>query len=119
MEVVKTSESMSPITTYLLTKSPAREKISAHDGDVIRVVGYAIYTDVDARGNENRLLSLLADDNRVYTTSSATCIRDMNDILNAGVEPSKDSPACIGIRSGMSKNNRTFYGLYLDVTAEV
>jgi hypothetical protein len=119
MEVVKTSESMNPITTYLLTKSPAREKISAHDGDVIRVIGYAIYTDVDARGNENTLLSLLADDTRVYTTSSATCIRDMNDILAAGVEPSKDSPACIGIRSGMSKNNRTFYGLYLDVTAEV
>lgn len=119
MEIVKTSVSMNPIATYLLTKSPARRRISDHDGDVIRVTGYAIYKDTDARGKESTLLSLLAEDKRVFTTSSATCLRDMEDILATGVEPSEECPTPIGIRSGVSKNNRTFYGLYLDVTAEV
>lgn len=113
MEIIKSTENLTSVELYQLTKNPVREPIKNHPDEVLDIVAYAMYKDVNSKGEDIKLMSLMDKNGVVYTTNSATAMKDMQDILDVGIEPKKDVPIAIGVRSGTSNSGRTFFGLFL------
>lgn len=101
------------IEKYLMTISPAIESMkNLPDGEKIPVKKYMIFEDLkENTGEKVEILSILTQDNKVYSAQSATVKRSFNDI----VAIMGDKPFTIIKTSGKTKSNRDFINCILDV----
>ena len=101
------------IEKYLMTISPAIESMkNLPDGEKIPVKKYMIFEDVKEKTGENvEILSILTQDNKVYSAQSGTVKRSFNDI----VKIMGDKPFTIIKTSGKTKAGRDFINCILDV----
>lgn len=83
MNILKTSKELNPTETYLLTKSPSVVPVkSVEDNTVIAVKCWLLYTDIDSKGDEVELLSIMGEDNTVVACQSATFKRSFADLVD-------------------------------------
>ena len=101
------------IEKYLMTISPAIESMkNLPDGEKIPVKKYMFFEDVKENTGETvEILSILTQDNKVFSAQSATVKRSFNDI----VAIMGDKPFTIIKTSGKTKSNRDFINCILDV----
>ena len=90
---------------YLLTSSPAAQKMQNAKGTVLEVAAWAVYEDVDEKGMSKEVLSIMTKDGEIFGTISPTFKEDFARICDffAGEE----FPP-ITVIEGTSKNGRNF-----------
>lgn len=110
VNIIKSTENMTPAQLYFLTLSPSVEKLSDRTGEIIELDSWCIYEDTstDKNGNEKvqTILSIKTPDNHVYGTNSATFIKSFDDMIqffapHGGVKK-------ILVDGGQSKAGRNF-----------
>lgn len=105
MKVIYTNVS-STVDRYNMTQSADIKKLSDFKGMEMKVAGICHYTDTNAKGEENEILSL-QDETGVYATNSATFIEAFFKMKSMFDEAGEDLPA-IKVSSGISKSGREF-----------
>lgn len=116
MTIIEKSRDFTPAEIFKLTKDGRIEKLTLHEGEVIRVTGYVLYKDVDSKGEEKAILSLEVEDSAPIATNSPTAQRSFLDILAIYEEAGVKTPFPldgITIISGKAKSGRTFYDISL------
>ena len=105
IRIIETSKELTRAEAYQLTLSPAIQKMSEQEGQIIEVSQWCIYSDLDSNGKEQELLSILTPENEVFATNSQTFSTDFMYMLEffgeAGVR-------AIKVISGTSKAGRKF-----------
>lgn len=106
MEVIKKfPETLDNRALYKLLKSPEVKKMSDADGSVLEVAAWIVYKDNDSRTGEQReILTISTVDGEMFSTVSATFMREFADI----VKFFGDDVGAIRVISGKSKAGRTF-----------
>lgn len=116
MTIIEKSRAFTPAEIFKLTKDGRIEKLNEHEGEVLTVTGYIIYTDKDSKGDEKTILSMETDDGAPIATNSPTAQRSFMDILEIYRESGEENPfplAGVTIISGKAKSGRTFYDISL------
>lgn len=90
------------VTLYRLTKDICN-KMKDCAGQRLSVEAYCLYEDVNTKGDQVTLLSIMSE-GVVYTTSSQTFIDAFNDMI----EVFEDDIPDIEVVEGTSKNNRSY-----------
>ena len=83
MNITNTSRELSPEEKYRLTLSP--EVLSLHkieDNDTLTVSAFLEFDDVDNKGEETHILSILGIDGKVWIMQSATAKRSFFDMVS-------------------------------------
>lgn len=110
MEIVKTNikdNEWNMDISYDMFESPDRSAVKDNSGKTLVINKYAIYEEYDNNGCIMRLLTMLADDNNVYVTSSPAFIRTFERIAELAQRSHLDVFA-ITFRKEKSKNNREY-----------
>lgn len=94
-------------TIYKLTQDEAL-KMSDCVGQQLEVEAFVIYDDVNAKGENVRLLSVL-NEGKTYTTSSKTFIEKFEGMAELFAEDG----FIFEVTSGLSKGGRTYYSCTL------
>lgn len=105
MEFIVTNKELTKEEKYFLTKAQDVQKMTEAVDQVLDLVAWAIYTDVDKDGKEVELFSMLTEDGDKFATSSSTFIGAFREILDI-FEP--EEVKRLKVMNGISKNNRTF-----------
>lgn len=90
------------VTLYRLTKDISN-KMKDCAGQELQIDAYCLYEDVNSKGDQVTLLSIMSD-NEVFTTSSETFI----DAFNGMIEVFGDDIPNIEVLEAVSKNNRSY-----------
>lgn len=113
MEILKKSDGLTTMDIYKMSKSNEIQKVSDNDGKILPVKAYMTYTDIDSKGEEKTICSIMTQDDEVYATNSDSFIRDFEDILSLTASMNQ-TVETIKIVSGKSKAGRTFYTCELE-----
>lgn len=116
MTIIAKSRTFSPTEIFKLTKDGRIEKLNQHEGEVLNVTGYILYSDKDSSGNEREILSLELEEGNPIATNSPTAQRSFRDILAIYAESGIEDPFPLNgvcIISGKAKSGRTFYDIAL------
>lgn len=107
------SRQFDEIEKYLMTVSPAIISMKdVEDGTSIKVAGTLTFTDVkEQTGEEVEILSIITDENEVYSCQSATFKRSLGDIVNI----MGDKEFSIIKTSGTTKAGRPYIDCQLDL----
>lgn len=105
MEFIVTNKELTKEEKYFLTKAQDVQKMTDAVDQVLDLVAWAIYTDVDKDGKEVELFSMLTEDGDKFATNSSTFIGAFREILDI-FEP--EEVKRLKVMNGVSKNNRTF-----------
>lgn len=92
---------------YNLTQSPDRKKLTEAKGKTLKLSSWVLYTDVDMKGNEVTLLSLIDENGHGYCTNSATFCRDFKSAVDMFAQFGEEFTT-IEVSTGTSKNNREY-----------
>ena len=103
MEILKTSRELTDEEVYLLCMQSFVNKMSDADGQVLELEAWALYKDVNAKGEENTVLSILTKEGDVYGTISKTFINEFGKMAQHFKSLNK-----IKVFSGVAKNGRNF-----------
>ena len=82
MEFLATNKELTKEEKYFLTKAQDVQKMTEAVDQILDLTAWAIYTDVNADGEEVELFSMRTVDGETYATNSATFIRAFRDILD-------------------------------------
>lgn len=88
---------------YQMTMAPNRMSVQDIKQQTVMVTDWALYTDVDSKGEEKTVMSFSAGDGQVYTTISQSFIREFNKIIDLF-----GTPVSIYVDSAVGKNGREF-----------
>ena len=105
MEIIKASKELSKKEQYYLTKAQDVLKMRDAVDSIVDLECWAIYTDVNADGEEVELFSMRTVDGETYATNSSTFIGAFRDILDI-FDPEEIHK--LKIMSGTSKNGRNY-----------
>ena len=112
VEIVNKSRDFSEVEIYLMTISPAIISMKdVSDGEKIKVDGYVIFNDINDKGEETEIMSIITPDKKVYCFQSATFKRSFMDIYN--IMHGKEF--CIVKTSGETKAGRPYINCWLDI----
>ena len=107
MKILFSTEKLSLIDQYNLTRSPETEKMSDHVGEELTIDAYMVREEERADTGEAVTISSIMSKGKVYATNSATFCREFIGILqmaqNAG-----EKVNTIRISEGKSNKGRTF-----------
>lgn len=107
MKIIETSKDLTPQQIYFLTMSPTVQKMSDAENQIIEVEAWAIYEDVNSKGELQTILAIKTPENEVFATNSETFKEDfirMNELFeDMGVTVN-----AIKVSSGISKAGRKF-----------
>lgn len=92
---------------YLLTMSPAIQKMSLAETQVLEVSEWALYTDIDSNGEEREILSIMTPENEVFATNSPTFKDAFSSMVNLFNQSGKVVEK-IKVIGGESKAGRHF-----------
>lgn len=108
MQIINSSDNLSTLEIYRMTKSPETRKMSAAKGQRLAVDKWVVYEDVNKKDGEPvLLLALKTNDGKTYATNSATFINDFVDMWELFDNAGETVPA-IEVVSSMSKAGREF-----------
>lgn len=93
MKIIETSRELKASEQWKMTRDAGIQKMSDIEGQSFKPVDYCVYTDTNAEGKEQTLLSIITDEGTVYATNSETFRREFLDMVkvfkDAGEELSK------------------------------
>ena len=114
MNIVERSREFTKVEEYLLTLNRAMISVKDIDDEtVIPVKDYCIYNDINAKGEEVVILTILTPDNMVYCTQSETFKRSFHDIFNI----MDGNPFSIKKVSGTTKAGRPYVDCVLELSS--
>lgn len=105
MNIIKGSREFNKVEIYKMTQDHGAVSVKdVPDGTTLQVSGYLLYEDVDHKGENHELLSVLGEDGTVWTCRSATFKRRFTQMA----EFFKDEPFSIKKMSGVTKANKDY-----------
>lgn len=104
MNIVQKSENLTRKQIYDMINSPTVQKMTNAKGQVLPVLGYVLYEDVNKDGEVQSLLSILTENDEAYATNSKTFIGDFMTCVNIAAEELHS----IEVLEGTSKAGRPF-----------
>lgn len=113
MEILKKSDGLTIMDIYKMSKSNEIQKVSDNEGNILPVKAYMTYTDIDSKGEEKTICSIMTQDDEVYATNSDSFRRNFEDMLSLTASMNQ-TVETIKIVSGKSKAGRTFYTCELE-----
>lgn len=113
MEILKKSDGLTTMDIYKMSKSNEIQRVSDNEGKILPVKAYMAYTDIDSKGEEKTICSIMTQDDEVYATNSDSFRRDFEDMLSLTASMNQ-TVETIKIVSGKSKAGRTFYTCELE-----
>lgn len=107
MQIIKTSKELTPQEVYFLTMSPAVQKMKDAVSQEIEISAYCKYQDVNSKGEEQTILSIVTPENEVFATNSPTFIDDFEKMheLFGGMG---ETVHAVKVMEGESKAGRKF-----------
>lgn len=108
MNIIKSTENLSPVDLYKLTMNPNAGKMKNAAGQRLEVASYALYEDVDKKTGElQQILAIQTPEGEVFATNSPTFIEEFVKMVDffAGFGMVVDA---IKVVSGVSKGGREF-----------
>lgn len=82
MEIISTSKELTKEQLYLMTKSPSIKSVKdIEDGTELTVKASLVYQDVNSKGEESEILSIMGENNEVWACQSETFKRSFNDLV--------------------------------------
>lgn len=108
MNIIKTSENLTPKEIYNLTSSPAVQKMRDVVDSVIEIDKYAFYEDLNKKtGEVQEILAIQTPDGEIFATNSPTFKEDFENMV-AFFEGMGEEVHAISVMSGTSKAGRQF-----------
>lgn len=105
MTIIKASREFNKVEVYKMTQDQGAVSVKdVPDGTTLQVSGYLLYEDVDYKGENHELFSVLGEDGTVWTCQSATFKRSFMQMA----ELFEDEPFSIKKRSGVTKSNKDY-----------
>ena len=105
MTTIKASREFNKVEVYKMTQDQGALSVKdVPDGTTLQVSGYLLYEDVDHKGENHELLSVLGEDGTVWTCQSATFKRSLTQMA----ELFEDEPFSIKKMSGVTKANKEY-----------
>lgn len=106
MTITRTSnENMDKRMLYKLTKGKDNKSITTVQDELLNIVEFVLFEDVNSKGEEVEVLSLLDDSGEIFTTISETFKADFFDIVDTFKK--EDFPT-IKVIGATSKNGRNY-----------
>lgn len=114
IEVKEQSREFNEVEQYLMTISPAIVSVKdVADNDKIVVAGYIIFDDIKENGEKSEIMSIITDEQQVYSCQSATFKRSILDIANI----MHGKPFTVIKTSGVTKAGRDYINCTLDIAS--
>lgn len=112
MKIIKSfPENLTMKQAYSLTRNPDSRPMKTLEGAFFNVDSYALYEDVNAKGDEQEVLSVLTSEGDTFSTISGTFKRDFAAIVDMVNEYNADLATIdIEVIGGESKNGRHYIG---------
>lgn len=107
MKVIAKSRDLTSKELYDLTLAPSVQKMKDLVGQEIEVKAWAIYEDVNSKGETQEILSIVSPDGEVFATNSATFKKDFNTMIEFFNGFGEEVNA-VNVISGLSKTGREF-----------
>lgn len=105
MTIIKASREFNKVEVYKMTQDQGAVSVKdVPDGTTLQVSGYLLYEDVDHKGENHELFSVLGEDGTVWTCQSETFKRSFMQMA----ELFEDEPFSIKKRSGVTKANKDY-----------
>lgn len=105
MTIIKASREFNKVEVYKMTQDQGAFAVkNVPDGTVLPVSGYLLYEDVNHKGENQELLSVLGEDGTVWTCQSATFKRSLMQMADLF----EDEPFSIKKMSGVTKANKDY-----------
>ena len=99
MQIKKKSQELDKKTIFRMTESDSTVKMSDADGQVLEIAAWILYDDVNGKGEQVEVLSILTTEGEIYATISDTFKKKFSKMVDVfGSELDK-----IKIVSGTSK----------------
>lgn len=116
MTIIKSSKQLDAMAIYRMTKSP--EIVTAKslaDGEIITVVTWCLYSDVNTKGEPIDLLSLEDEKGQVYAVQSDTFKNSFDDCLEIMQQAGMPEDAKLSIKkvTGIAKSGREYINCVL------
>ena len=107
MKILQSTENLTMADRYNLTRNPLTERMSDHVGEEIEVKKYMVREEERADTEELVRIVSIYDGNTVYSTNSATFVREFEGILLMAKESSAEIHR-IKVANGTSKKGREY-----------
>ena len=108
MDIIRKTEGLTSADLYALTKGNDVRKMMDAKGEVLEIVKFVLYKDVDISGKEMIVLAVETANGAKYATNSKTFTRNFTDILAIYDEGKEAIPTRFIVGSGRSKGNREY-----------
>lgn len=104
-------ENLTMKQAYLLTRNPDSRPMKMLEGSTFNIAAYAIYEDVNAKGDEQEVLSVLTKEGDTFGTISLTFKREFEAIVDLVKQYGDDlTTVDIEVVGGESKSGRHYIG---------
>lgn len=103
MNIIAQSKEFSKVEMYKMTRG-AVTSVKDSVGAVIEPVAYLLYSDVNSRGEEVEILSIMTKDGEIFSATSKTFKEEFSYIWKL----MDGEPFKISILDGTAKSGRTF-----------
>lgn len=114
MNIIKSSENLTPIDLYKLTLNPNAGKMKNAAGQRLEVASYALFEDVDKKSGElQQILAIQTPEGEVFATNSPTFIEEFVKMVDFFAEFGMIVDS-IKVVSGVSKSGREFISVVYD-----
>lgn len=116
MNIIKSNFETNPMSMYNMTKSPEITSVSKlADGDVLQVVQWLFYEDLNSKDEVVSLLSFMNENGAVFATQSDTFKGSFEEILDIIHSTGGDDKAIFTIKkiSGTAKSGRDYINCVL------
>lgn len=112
MKIIKSfPENLTMKQAYSLTLTPDSRAMKTLEGATFNIEAYALYEDVNAKGDEQEVLAVLTSEGDTFSTISDTFKRDFEAILDMVKDYNADIATIdIEVIGGESKNGRHYIG---------
>ena len=104
MNIVFQNKDLDVYAVYEHTRASSVQLKNVEDGTIIAPEEICVYTDVNNKGEEVTVTSIVDKDGEHYTTNSPNFLRELHAILDL----LKDKPFRLRVRKPISKGGRTF-----------
>ncbi len=104
-------DNLSMKQAYSLTRNPESRPMKTLEGATFNVEAFALYEDVNAKGDEQEVLAVLTSEGDTFSTISDTFKRDFAAIVEVAGQYSVDLASIdIEVIGGESKQGRHYIG---------
>jgi hypothetical protein len=107
MTILKMSKDLSAKERYFLTQAPGVQKMKDAVSQEIEFIAWCLYLDVNSKGEEQEILSMVTPEGEVFATNSSTFKEDFQKMLDIFIDAGEYVNR-IKVISGKSKADREF-----------